>query len=60
MFLNGFLAIPQLYGKKLNRVPGTLFALHSDHDLPNGVRNTLSVTIRVKECAKDNNVKIKN
>ena len=43
-----YVAIPQLYGKKLNRVPGTLFALHSDHDLLNGVRNTLSVTIRVK------------
>ena len=30
-----------------NRVPGTLFALHSGHVFPNGVRNTLSVTIRV-------------
>ena len=30
-----------------NRVPGTLFALHFRHVFPNGVRNTLSVTIRV-------------
>ena len=34
-------------GHQPNRVPGTLFALHSEHVFPNGVRSTLSVTIRV-------------